>query len=109
MWRQGKTDGNCRDGFFWWLTLNISLSISNLSKSNLLSILYLALYPIFICHAGWHADCYKRDDYGQYMLDNNGNKVKISAECAKLFVNKFYAIGNVHLSYWFIVYVCDEK
>ncbi len=42
----------------------------------------------FVCHAGWHC----REIY-----DNNGNKT--GAECAKLFINKFYAAGNIHLSY----------
>ncbi len=36
----------------------------------------------FICHAGWYT-----------------TKASEGAECARLFVNKFYAIGNLHLSY----------
>ena len=36
----------------------------------------------FICHAGWY-----------------NTKLSAGAECVKLFVNKFYAIGNLHLSY----------
>ncbi len=41
----------------------------------------------FLCHAGWHKTI--TDTYS----NPNG------AECAKLFVNKFAAIGNLHLSY----------
>ncbi len=52
----------------------------DVSRHNLIAYGYttnsVGVIDEFICHAGWHADCYKRDDYGQYMLDNNGNKVK---------------------------------
>lgn len=48
----------------------------------------LGVMDEFVCHAGLHKQF-------EHTLEGN----KLSAECAKLFINKFYAAGNVHLSY----------
>ncbi|MDE6471682.1 MAG: C39 family peptidase [Clostridia bacterium] len=45
---------------------------------------FVGVIDEFICHAGWHTRIGQDDTI---------------AECAKLYVNKFYAAGNVHLSY----------
>lgn len=47
----------------------------------------LGVIDEFVCHASWHREM---------GYDINNNPI---AECAKLFVNKFYAAGNVYLSH----------
>ena len=58
----------------------------DLSKHNVVVYGYttnsIGVMDEFVCHSGWHKTSGK-------------NK----AECAKLFVNKFYAAGNLHLTY----------